>query len=112
MKRPISFLVAAGALAATGCTQQAAPPVASAPAAPATSVAAVPRVEPSPAVRDAQLRLRALGYYDGAVDGLWGPESRQALLDFQRDQGIAASGELNGATTTALRDESVPPRRA
>jgi peptidoglycan hydrolase-like protein with peptidoglycan-binding domain len=111
MRRPTAFLVAATALAATGCSQQQpAPPVTAAPA--AASTAAAPRVEPSPTVRDAQQRLHTLGYYDGPADGLVGPGTRQAVEQFQRDRGLAASGDLTATTTAALRDEAVPSRRA
>jgi peptidoglycan hydrolase-like protein with peptidoglycan-binding domain len=56
--------------------------------------------------------LQALGFYNGAVDGVWGPETRQAVEDFQRQRGLASSGELNDTTRTALRDAGAKPRRA
>ena len=34
-----------------------------------------------------QERLKRLGYYTGAVDGLWGPKSRDALRMFKSSQG-------------------------
>lgn len=39
-----------------------------------------------------QTRLAELGYYDMAIDGLWGPGSRGALEQFQRSSGLEASG--------------------
>ncbi len=42
-----------------------------------------------------QTRLAELGFYNMAIDGLWGPGSRGALQNFQRSIGLAASGEWN-----------------
>jgi peptidoglycan hydrolase-like protein with peptidoglycan-binding domain len=56
----------------------------------------------SAAVRDVQTRLRALGYYGGPVDGVWGSGTRRAVERFQRDRHIAVSGRLNQATVTAM----------
>jgi len=38
--------------------------------------------------RQKQHLLGYLGYYTAAVDGIWGPKSRQASKDFQRDAEI------------------------
>jgi peptidoglycan hydrolase-like protein with peptidoglycan-binding domain len=54
------------------------------------------------AVHDVQARLHALGYYNGPADGVWGGGTRTALERFQRDRRIAATGQLNQATVTAL----------
>lgn len=45
-----------------------------------------------------QCLLKYLGYYDGAVDGLWGPKSKQATVDFQRAYGIKDDGEFGPVT--------------
>ncbi len=42
-----------------------------------------------------QTRLSELGFYNMAIDGLWGPGSRGALQNFQRSNGLAANGEWN-----------------
>jgi peptidoglycan hydrolase-like protein with peptidoglycan-binding domain len=106
------LLLAGSALAAAtiGCAQQPSTtaPVAAAPAYQPTA----PRVEPSASVRDAQQRLRQLGYYNGDADGLMGPETEQAILRFQRAQGLDASGQLNTATADALRDSARAARSA
>jgi peptidoglycan hydrolase-like protein with peptidoglycan-binding domain len=31
-----------------------------------------------------QLGLRLSGDYDGAIDGIWGPGSKAALIEFQK----------------------------
>jgi len=49
-----------------------------------------------------QHALRDAGYHVGGVDGEWGPNTRQALKDFQEDQGMAATGRLNRRVISAL----------
>lgn len=49
-----------------------------------------------------QCLLKYLGYYAGAVDGIFGPASKQAARDFQADYGIAASGNFDSATEEML----------
>jgi peptidoglycan hydrolase-like protein with peptidoglycan-binding domain len=58
-------------------------------------------VSPS-VVRAVQSRLRALNFYRGEEDGIWGGSTQAALERFQQGQGLQASGQLNPATITAL----------
>lgn len=53
-------------------------------------------------VRDAQQRLEALGHSHGQIDGLMGPQTRDALRAFQRDKGLPTTGELDWETRLAL----------
>ena len=53
-------------------------------------------------VRQAQLHLRAAGYYPGPVDGHLGPRTRAALRAYQRAHGLPSTGTLDGATSHAL----------
>ena len=53
-------------------------------------------------VRGVQQRLKAQGYYNGAVDGRWGPRTEQALARFQRSRSLEPTGHLNPTTATAL----------
>jgi peptidoglycan hydrolase-like protein with peptidoglycan-binding domain len=53
-----------------------------------------------------QQHLQQLGYYKGRVDGIWGPRSRQALSQFQRDKGMQATGQLDDSTMQALNSGS------
>lgn len=53
-------------------------------------------------VRDAQTTLQELGYEPGPADGLMGPNTAAALRGFQRDQGLAETGELTAETLRAL----------
>lgn len=49
-------------------------------------------------VRQIQKKLKTLGYYDGAVDGIYGGKTQAAVKAFQRNCGIAADG-IAGPTT-------------
>jgi peptidoglycan hydrolase-like protein with peptidoglycan-binding domain len=53
-------------------------------------------------VRDAQQRLEALGHSPGQIDGLMGPQTRDALRAFQQDKSLPATGELDWETRLAL----------
>jgi peptidoglycan hydrolase-like protein with peptidoglycan-binding domain len=46
-------------------------------------------------VRDVQGGLRQLGYYDGALDGINGTQTQQAVLRYQGDQGIRRDGIID-----------------
>ena len=54
------------------------------------------------AVRNVQNRLRALGFYRAAPDGLWGTGTQAALERFQRGRGLEANGQINPTTAQAL----------
>lgn len=54
------------------------------------------------AVRNVQMRLRALGFTQSAADGVWGAGTQAALERFQRGRGLEASGQINPATAQAL----------
>src|SRR4051812_25396525 len=53
-------------------------------------------------VRAVQAQLRALGFYRGATDGVWGPATGAALESFQRGRGLMPDGQLGPATVAAL----------
>ena len=53
-------------------------------------------------VSDLQRRLSALGFDVGKVDGMFGPQTAQALGQFQRAAGLAADGIGGPATLAAL----------
>jgi LysM repeat protein len=70
-------------------------------------VAALGVAGPSEAARSAkiaalQVALRANGLYAGQVDGISGPKTRTALLRFQRNHGIRATGKIGLATRCKL----------
>lgn len=59
--------------------------------------------------KQAQWQLLLLDYYDGAIDGIWGPKSKAATLQFQRDffeDSIAHDGKF-GASTAGKSQEVI-----
>jgi hypothetical protein len=55
------------------------------------------------AVRDLQTTLNQLGYYYGAINGEFGKETQTALLTFQKESGLVATGELDDPTRARLQ---------
>lgn len=49
-----------------------------------------------------QAALESLGYYKGAIDGLWGPLSDKALRGFQKAQGLQIDGIFGPESKGAL----------
>lgn len=56
-----------------------------------------------PLVRDIQVELRRLRFFNGRVDGLDGPATGQALASFQRAQGIQPDGVPSPTVLDVLR---------
>lgn len=54
-------------------------------------------------VSQVQQRLQEIGYYAGVVDGVFGSETKSAVIVFQSDQGLSADGVVGTATLQALR---------
>lgn len=50
--------------------------------------------------------LDALGYNPGPVDGYFSEETENAVILFQEDYGITATGQIGGATHIALKKAS------
>lgn len=84
--------------AAAGQTASAATPVP-----PATATAAdSPVTVNSAVITQAKAKLNSLGFAAGPADGTLGTNARQAIRKFQSSKGLAATGELNSATLSAL----------
>jgi len=53
-------------------------------------------------VQQAQEQLKAQGLYHGAVDGIVGPETQNAVMAFQRKQGLPQTAQLDQQTLNRL----------
>lgn len=53
-------------------------------------------------VTQIQTRLKSWGYYDGAVDGIYGSATERAVRYFQRVNGLAVDGQTGDKTLAAL----------
>lgn len=54
-------------------------------------------------VSELQSRLSGLGFDAGKVDGIFGPDSQQAVIDFQRNRHLAEDGKVGPGVITELR---------
>jgi len=68
---------------------------------PATPNAVVPD-EATSLISSVQRELTALGYYQGPIDGLPGPQTEDALRWFQAVNHLPVTGKIDGATVQAL----------
>jgi peptidoglycan hydrolase-like protein with peptidoglycan-binding domain len=65
----------------------------------------------SETIADIQRELMRRGYYDGVVDGRYGPRTDAAVRDFEQANGLKASAEPNEALLAAIkRSTSKPPK--
>jgi len=62
------------------------------------------------AVRSVQRRLVQLHYYPGPVDGVYGPDTEQAVWAFKEVQGLPMNAYSNSVITYAFRQDLVHPR--
>ena len=53
-------------------------------------------------VREVQRRLKAWGYYKGSVDGVYGAGTKNAVIAFQKKNGLPADGVVGKGTYKAL----------
>lgn len=53
-------------------------------------------------VRTVQSKLKRWGYYDGSVDGIFGPLTEKAVKKFQKNNGLTADGIVGAKTAAAL----------
>jgi len=71
--------------------------------APAPVKAAVPAARtPGEIISDIQRELSRRGYYDGTLDGLYGPKTDGAIRDFEQAAGLKPSTEPNEALLQAI----------
>jgi peptidoglycan hydrolase-like protein with peptidoglycan-binding domain len=115
------------AAAITSTSVSTAPSTTTTTTAPTTSTtqATTTTAAPSPAAADGkleegeegdeiaalQVRLDELGYWHGASDGRYGHLTRQAVMAFQKAEGLGRDGAAGGATLAALATASRPAPR-
>jgi hypothetical protein len=59
-------------------------------------------LQPDEVVADVQNELQRLGYFYDSIDGVLGPRTQQALIRFQHDHGLPATGTVDQETVGAL----------
>ena len=60
-------------------------------------------------VEELQKRLQALGYYDGEIDGQFGPGTKAAVVDFQKNNGLDTDGLVGTETLNLLYSQEAKP---
>ena len=59
-------------------------------------------------IRWAQVELRYRGLYKGSLDGTVGPETKRALSQFQKLNGLGPTASLDAQTWEALTGSGIP----
>jgi peptidoglycan hydrolase-like protein with peptidoglycan-binding domain len=77
------------------------------PAAPVT-----PSRQSTAVVADIQRELTRRGFYDGVVDGRYGPRTDASIRDFEQAAGLRPSAEPNDALLRAIRSSPVRTKSA
>jgi peptidoglycan hydrolase-like protein with peptidoglycan-binding domain len=57
---------------------------------------------PNQVIVNVQVQLQNDGYYAGPIDGILGPQTREALAAFQADSGLAVTSAVDRPTIQAL----------
>jgi Putative peptidoglycan binding domain. len=57
---------------------------------------------PDQVIANVQSALQQQGYYNGEMDGLLGPATREAIADYQRDQGLNITSGIDQPTLESL----------
>ena len=67
-------------------------------------------------VRQVQLELRHSGLYNGSLDGVIGPQTKEALVQFQKENGLEQTATLDALTMATMfgnigtsQGSSMPP---
>ena len=74
------------------------------PAAPLTSTRGTPSTTGAikPSTKEIQQALKHAGFYQGAIDGKLGPQTREAIREFQRVHGLKDDGIVGKQTWAKL----------
>ncbi len=120
MKRSWAVLIIVGAFGAVALAQQAQPASPPPQGTQATRHQTTSIVKPMPkpvkvtpkVVRNAQTELQKRGYNPGAIDGVYGPQTRAAVLKFQADKALPQTGDLDLNTMEKLNVGGVEALKA
>ena len=99
-----NLLVSAGIVLLTACSlpsEEAGSPVKPAPS-------ATPNPPSEAQVRAAQEALARLGFYPGPIDGISGPKTRAAVMNYQTDVGLPPDGEVSPELVARLEQAHAP----
>ena len=66
------------------------------------SIAALAQGSTGQQVREVQQKLKDWGYYTGSVDGIYGSQTKAAVVKFQKYNGLTADGIVGSKTLAAL----------
>lgn len=66
------------------------------------NVTILPGVWVKSSIADAQMRLKKLGIYKSSVDGLWGPNTSAAIIEFAKQKSISVGSDLQNSPPLAL----------
>ncbi len=66
------------------------------------SINAISEVATTSQNKQIQQKLKDLGYYTGSVDGIYGNQTRKAVIAFQKANGLVADGIVGQKTIQAL----------
>jgi hypothetical protein len=73
---------------------------------------AAARPKGDPQVEQVQAILKELGFYDGTVDGIAGPNTGKAIEDYRRKMGLEVSGSVDAEPHRRRQALRRRPRRA
>jgi len=57
----------------------------------------------TPSKKDIQTALKNAGFYDGAIDGKFGPKTIEAIKKFQQENNLKVDGKVGHKTWTVLK---------
>jgi len=57
----------------------------------------------NPSIIQIQKALKNAGYYNGSLDGKMGPKTQEAIIKFQKDNGLKADGKVGRMTWSELK---------
>ena len=60
------------------------------------------QMDPGQTVANIQSALQQQGFYQGEIDGIFGPQTRAALAEYQQQQGLEPTGAIDEPTIESL----------